>query len=83
MITDFEIELYIGLVAKKPDFVACKERRHRPARASAQSDQLLCYSFSDKYSKLTGYMQNVKVFRIIPEFRIFRLFFPRKSASKS
>ena len=35
---------YIGLVARKPDFVACKEERHRPACTSTQADQGLCYS---------------------------------------
>ena len=34
---------------KKPDFVACKQQRPRPACASVQSDQLFCYLFSKKY----------------------------------
>ena len=30
------------------EFVACEQQRRRPACASAQSDQRLCYSLSEK-----------------------------------
>ena len=39
-------------------FVACEQQRCRPACASAQSDQRLCYSLPGKTSCLYCYMQN-------------------------
>ena len=39
----------MGLGARKPVFGACKQQRHRPACASAQSDQRLCHSHIGKY----------------------------------
>ena len=41
---------HMDLGTRKPDFVASKSLRQRPACASAQSDQCLCYSLSGKYS---------------------------------
>ena len=35
--------------------VECEQKRRRPAYASAQSDQRLCYSISGKYNSLTCY----------------------------
>ena len=35
--------MYMGLVVRKPDFVACEEQMHSIACASAQSDQCLCH----------------------------------------
>ena len=32
----------LGLIKVKPDIIACKHQRHRPACASAQSGQCLC-----------------------------------------
>ena len=37
--------LYLGLVARKPDFVVCKQQKHINF---VQSDQRHCYSFSGK-----------------------------------
>ena len=34
----------LGLVARKPVFGVCEQHRRRPACASAQSDQRLCYT---------------------------------------
>ena len=44
----FAVRVYMGLVVRKSDFVACKQQRSRPACADAQSDQRLCYSLSVK-----------------------------------
>ena len=41
--------LYMSLVARKPGFAACKQQRRRPACASAQPDQHLCYLLNVKY----------------------------------
>ena len=38
--------LYMGLVVRKPDFVACEKQRRRPACAFTQTDHCLCYSFA-------------------------------------
>ena len=35
---------YMGLAARKPIFRVCEQHRGRPACASMQSDQRLCYS---------------------------------------
>ena len=51
----------MGLIARKPDFVACEQQRRRPACASAQSDQRLCFSLTEKYDSLTCHMQNLKI----------------------
>ena len=42
------LQHYMGLDARYPDFVACEQQRRRPACASAQSDERLCYSLSEK-----------------------------------
>ena len=42
------ISIIIGLDARDPDFDACEQQRRRPACASAQSDQHLFYSLSEK-----------------------------------
>ena len=36
-------QYHLGLAAGKPDFVACEQQSRRPACASAQSGQHLCY----------------------------------------
>ena len=41
-----KIQLYVGLVKRKPDFVSCEQQRCRLACASVQSDQHLNYSHS-------------------------------------
>ena len=46
---------------EKPDFVACKQQWLRPACASMQSDQGLCYSISKRYNSLTCSMQNFNI----------------------
>ena len=38
-----------GLDARKPSSMGCEQQRRRPASASAQSDQRLCYSLIGKY----------------------------------
>ena len=38
------LQHYMGLDARNPDFVACKQQSQRAACASAQSHQRLCYS---------------------------------------
>ena len=40
---------YIGLDVRKPVFSICEQQRRRPACASAQTDQRLCYSLIGKY----------------------------------
>ena len=45
----------MGLVARKPAFVAEKQQRHRPACADTQSAQFLCYSLIGKRNNLTNY----------------------------
>ena len=39
---------HMGLDARNQDFVACEQQRRRPACASAQSGQRLCYALSEK-----------------------------------
>ena len=39
----------MGLDARKPVFGVCEQHRRRPACASAQPDQCLCYSLIEKY----------------------------------
>ena len=39
----------MGLNARKPVFGVCEQHRCRPACASAQADQRLCYSLFEKY----------------------------------
>ena len=41
--------LFSGLVARKPSSGVCKTTKRRPACASTQSDQRLCYSLFRKY----------------------------------
>ena len=48
----------VGLGARKPVFGMCEQQRRRPACASAQSDQRLCYSLSGKYSSQPCCVQN-------------------------
>ena len=47
------LTLFCQIIIKSLDFVACKKQRHRPACATAQSDQRLCYSLSEKYNSST------------------------------
>ena len=53
----------IGVDARKPVFGVCEQRRCRPACASVQSDQLLCYSLINigKYHIKTCY-KRISVF---------------------
>ena len=44
------VQYHIGLDERNPDFDACEHQRRRPACASAQSDQRLCYALSEKKS---------------------------------
>ena len=50
----------LGHVVRKTDFIVCEQRR-RPAYASTQSDQSLCYSLSGEYGSQTGSMQNLNI----------------------
>ena len=45
----------MGLLMRKPDFVACKQQRLSPASAFMQSDHGLYYTLPGKYNDLTGY----------------------------
>ena len=56
-----EFDDYMGIVARKLDFVACDKQRHRPACASKQSGQPLFYSLMGKYNSPTGSMQNFNI----------------------
>ena len=44
----------MGLDMRKPVFRVCEQQRDRPACASAQSDQGLCYSLLSKLATFTG-----------------------------
>ena len=44
-----------GLDVRKPVFGVCEQQRRRPACASAQSDQRLCFSLFEKYYIQTCY----------------------------
>ena len=51
-----------GFITSRPghdasDFVACEQQMHRPAYASTQSDQRLCYSLSGMYGNQVCTMQ--------------------------
>ena len=47
--------------ARNPDFVACEQQRRRPACASAQADQRLCWLFSVKGCSWSNYMRNFSI----------------------
>ena len=49
------------LDARKPNFVACEQERHRLACTSAQSDQHLYYLPSGKYSSQVCRMQKFNI----------------------
>ena len=49
---------YMGLDARKHVFGICEQQRRKPACASAQSDQRLCYSLIGKYQISTYYERN-------------------------
>ena len=51
----------MGLDARKPAFSVCEQQRRRPACASAQSGQPLCYSLSVKYDSQTCCLQNFNI----------------------
>ena len=55
----FSEKAYIGLVLRKPVFVVCEQQKRRPACASAQSDQCLCYALIGKYHIETCYERNL------------------------
>ena len=44
--------LFFGLDARKPVFGVCQKQRCRPACASAQTDQHLCFSLKVSYFNL-------------------------------
>ena len=50
---------------RKPDFVACKQQRHRPACAFTLTDQHVCYSLPWKYHIKTCFMQNFNILAIL------------------
>ena len=56
MLNNVCILIILGLVTRKPDFVASEQQRCRLVYVAAQSDQLLCYWLSIKYYNLTCYM---------------------------
>ena len=43
------VRKYLDPDTRKPGSAACETQRRRPDCASAQSDQRLCYSLSEKY----------------------------------
>ena len=53
--------LILPCFKKTSDFVACKPQRHRPAWASPQSGQHLCYSLIGKNTILTGFLQKFNI----------------------
>ena len=53
-----------GLNARKPVFGVCKQQRRRPACASAQTDQHLCFRFLESsISKL--YTGEISIFQLV------------------
>ena len=52
------VDFKIGPDARKPDFGACKQQRHRPVFLSTQSDQRLYCSLIGKFNVQTCLMQN-------------------------
>ena len=52
---------YFGIDTRKLDFAECEQQRRRPACASAQSGQRLCFSFSGKFYDYTCYRENVDI----------------------
>ena len=54
------VKMHMGLVERKPDFGGCEQQKRKPACASAQSDQRLCYSLIIKYHIKACYEQNFK-----------------------
>ena len=51
----------MGLDARKPNFVACKQQRCRPACAIVRSVHCLCYSLSGKEGSQACCMQNLNI----------------------
>ena len=49
---------YLGLEGRKPVFRGLQATKRRPACASAQTDQRICYLFFGKYHIWTCYKQN-------------------------
>ena len=56
MLNNVCIIIILGLVTRKPDFVACEQQRCRLVCAAAQFNQLLCYWLSIKYYNSTCYI---------------------------
>ena len=56
-----DLTKYVGIDARKPDFVAREQQMGRSACASAQSDQRLCYSLYGKHNSTTGSMSNFNI----------------------
>ena len=52
------MELYGASTPDNMSSVVCEQQRRRPACASTQSDQRLCYSLIGKYHIYTCYEQN-------------------------
>ena len=49
----------MGLDERKPVLGGCEQQRHRPASASAQTDQRLCYSLIEKNNIQICYKRNL------------------------
>ena len=61
--TDF-LAIHIGPEGRKPVFWVCEQQRRRPACASAQSDQLLCYCYLESnISKLAT--SKISIFQLV------------------
>ena len=59
------LALLFGHSAIKPVFGVCEQQRCRPACASAQSDQRLCYSLIGKYHNKICYERNLNFLAIL------------------
>ena len=46
---------------RKPYFVACEQQSRRPACASAQTDQRVCYALLGNYKSPNSLMQNFNI----------------------
>ena len=54
----------MGLDVRKPVFGVCKQQRRRPACASPQSDQHLCYWLNLKYHIKT-FKSEISIFNLV------------------
>ena len=60
MFEPLKCKQYLGLDVRKPDIGVCKQQRHIPAYASAQSDHRFSCSPSATEDMRTCHMQNYK-----------------------